>query len=153
MPLSKLEARPCRPRECRPVVTGIIETALHVRDLPRSIEFYQQIFGLEIIERNDRLCALSVARRNVLLLFLEGASASPVDIPGGRIPPHGSGGSIHFAFSVDRSEIAVWEQFLARKGVVIEGRVQWDRGGTSLYFRDPDGHLVELATPGLWSVY
>ena len=23
----------------------------------------------------------------------------------------------------------------------------------SIYFRDPDGHLLELATPGLWSVY
>jgi catechol 2,3-dioxygenase-like lactoylglutathione lyase family enzyme len=31
--------------------------------------------------------------------------------------------------------------------------MEWPRGGTSLYFRDPDGHLVELATPGLWSIY
>jgi len=31
--------------------------------------------------------------------------------------------------------------------------VKWPRGGTSLYFRDPAGHLVELATPGLWSTY
>jgi len=27
------------------------------------------------------------------------------------------------------------------------------RGGTSLYFRDPNGHMLELATPGLWSIY
>jgi catechol 2,3-dioxygenase-like lactoylglutathione lyase family enzyme len=37
--------------------------------------------------------------------------------------------------------------------VSIEGEMKWPRGGTSLYFRDPDGHLVELATPGLWSIY
>ena len=31
--------------------------------------------------------------------------------------------------------------------------MKWPRGGESLYFRDPDGHLVELATPGLWANY
>ncbi len=36
--------------------------------------------------------------------------------------------------------------------LVVEKK-QWDRGGTSLYFHDPDGHLLELATPGVWSVY
>ncbi|MDQ3753396.1 MAG: glyoxalase, partial [Acidobacteriota bacterium] len=30
---------------------------------------------------------------------------------------------------------------------------KWNRGGTSLYFRDPDNHLLELATPGLWAIY
>ena len=37
--------------------------------------------------------------------------------------------------------------------VEIEGRTDWPRGGHSIYFRDPDGHLLELATPGLWTVY
>jgi catechol 2,3-dioxygenase-like lactoylglutathione lyase family enzyme len=35
-------------------------------------------------------------------------------------------------------------------GIAIEGRTNWRRGGISIYFRDPDGHLLELATPGLW---
>ena len=43
--------------------------------------------------------------------------------------------------------------FNASRGVAIEGRNDWERGGRSIYFRDPDGHLLELATPGLWSIY
>ncbi|MEP7038442.1 MAG: glyoxalase, partial [Acidobacteriota bacterium] len=35
----------------------------------------------------------------------------------------------------------------------IESKVKWERGGTSIYFRDPDKHLLELATPGLWTIY
>jgi catechol 2,3-dioxygenase-like lactoylglutathione lyase family enzyme len=42
---------------------------------------------------------------------------------------------------------------LAAQGVVVESRITWPRGGTSLYFRDPDGHSVEVATPGLWPNY
>ena len=35
----------------------------------------------------------------------------------------------------------------------MESEVTWPQGGRSLYFRDPDGLLVELATPGLWRNY
>jgi len=42
---------------------------------------------------------------------------------------------------------------LAELGIAIESRVQWERGGSSIYFRDPDGRSVELATPGLWPCY
>jgi catechol-2,3-dioxygenase len=136
-----------------PRLTGIVETALDVEDLSTAIEFYHAVLELEIIDRNERLCALSVAERDVLLLFLREDSPKAVDIPGGRIPPHGSRGSIHLAFSLERSELAAWEHSLESKGVIIEGRVEWDRGGKSIYFRDPDGHLVELATPGVWSIY
>lgn len=42
------------------------------------------------------------------------------------------------------------------KGVALESQVHCgdDRPqGDSLYFRDPDGHLVELITPGCWPIY
>ena len=38
-------------------------------------------------------------------------------------------------------------------GIAIKGRTKWPRGGESIYFRDPDGHVLELATPGLWPGY
>ena len=34
-----------------------------------------------------------------------------------------------------------------------EKTITWAAGGTSHYFRDPDGHLVELASPGVWAIY
>ena len=42
---------------------------------------------------------------------------------------------------------------LKAEDIAIEGRTKWPPGGESIYFRDPDGHLLELATPGLWPGY
>jgi catechol 2,3-dioxygenase-like lactoylglutathione lyase family enzyme len=42
---------------------------------------------------------------------------------------------------------------LKSRGIAIEEVKQWERGGKSLYFRDPDGHLLELVTPGCWPNY
>jgi len=60
---------------------------------------------------------------------------------------------MHFAFAVDAADLPQWEERLRGAGIDIESRVRWARGGESVYFRDPDGHLVELATPGLWANY
>jgi len=136
-----------------PRLNGIIETAIHVRDLSASADFYQQVLGLESVQRSERLCVLSVAGRHLLLLFLQDGSTEPVETAGGIIPPHYGSGALHFAFAIDHSELAPWEQRLREKGVAVESRVHWELGGTRLCFRDPDGHLVELATPGVWPVY
>jgi catechol 2,3-dioxygenase-like lactoylglutathione lyase family enzyme len=46
-----------------------------------------------------------------------------------------------------------WELWLEENGIDVEERRTWDLGGQSVYFRDPDRHLLEIATPGVWSVY
>jgi catechol 2,3-dioxygenase-like lactoylglutathione lyase family enzyme len=76
-----------------------------------------------------------------------------VHLPGGTIPPHDGIGPVHIAFSVAADALAAWEEQLTTAGVAIEGRTKWPRGAESIYFRDPDGHLLELATPGLWPGY
>lgn len=136
-----------------PTLNSVLETALYVDDLQHSVRFYQDVFGLEVISGDDRLCAMSVAGRQVLLLFRKGGALEPIATPGGPIPPHDGDGRLHFAFSISASELTAWEKWLQEKGVPIESRVRWPAGGVSLYLRDPDGHLVELATPGLWSIY
>ena len=134
-------------------INGILETALSVSDIRKSADFYQRLFGFPTLLDSERLIALNVAGRNVLLLFLRGATEEPAAVPGGVIPPHGGSGRNHLAFSIASVDVKAWEQRLGSEGVVIEGTVDWPAGARSIYFRDPDENLVELITPGFWSIY
>jgi catechol 2,3-dioxygenase-like lactoylglutathione lyase family enzyme len=136
-----------------PNLLGVLETVLYVDAFEHACPFYEQMLGLNSIYRDTRLAAYDVGGRSVLLLFLRGHSLQTVTLPGGTIPPHDGHGPVHIAFSIAADELETWEARLSDAGIEIEGRTQWPRGGVSIYFRDPDGHLVELATPGLWPSY
>jgi catechol 2,3-dioxygenase-like lactoylglutathione lyase family enzyme len=136
-----------------PRLAGLLETALYVADVSRSMRFYRDVLGLSVMTSDNRFCAFDVAPRQVLLLFVKGGTLEPIRLPGGVIPPHDGDGRLHFAFAVDAAELPAWERHLQEHGVAVEGRVDWSAGGRSVYFRDPDGHLVELATPGIWANY
>lgn len=128
-------------------IESILETSLYVADLERSRNFYGDVLGLEVVEVGERLCAMRLADRQILLLCLKGASATLM--PGG----HDGDGRFHLALAVPLSDLAEWEAQLRKHGVAIEEKHTWESGGQSLYFRDPDQHLIELATPGTWSIY
>ena len=136
-----------------PKLNALLETALYVENLERSAAFYKTIFEFEPISTSERLCALNISNRFVLLLFLKGASTAATVASGGIIPPTDGDGNLHLAFAIAASELENWENWLIEKDIEIESKVKWERGGTSIYFRDPDKHLLELATPGLWSIY
>jgi catechol 2,3-dioxygenase-like lactoylglutathione lyase family enzyme len=136
-----------------PTLNGVLETALYVDDMARARRFYEDVLNLSPIYEDSRLCAYAAGARSVLLLFRRGASTETVTMPGGTIPPHDGHGPLHVAFAISAEERAAWEERLRKHDVAIEGRTDWKRGGHSIYFRDPDGHLLELATPGLWTVY
>jgi catechol 2,3-dioxygenase-like lactoylglutathione lyase family enzyme len=136
-----------------PAINGVLETALYVDDLDRARGFYESVLGLKALVSDQRFCAFDAGGRGVLLLFVRGGTLATVKMPGGTIPPHDGHGPLHVAFAVAADDLAAWEEKLARHGVVIEGRTDWPRGGKSIYFRDPDGHLLEFATPGLWATY
>ena len=132
----------------RPQVNGILETSLYVERPTRSVEFYRRVFGFEPIDTDQnvtdetRLSALRAGDRSVLLLFKKGATADT-----------NATGAIHVAFGISRSELAAWEAWLSQQGISIELRKTWKYGGEALYFRDPDGHLLEVVTPGVWSIF
>jgi len=134
----------------RPQVNGILETSLYVEHPIQSVEFYRRVFGFEPIDTDQkegitdetRLCAMRAGDRSVLLLFKRGATTDT-----------NASGAIHVAFGISRSELPGWEAWLSQQGIPIELRKTWKYGGEALYFRDPDGHLLEVVTPGVWSIY
>ena len=131
----------------------VIETCLYVDDLDRAARFYERVLELGLLTSDARFRAYDVGGKSVLLLFRRGATLETVRMPGGTIPPHDGHGPLHIAFAVSADELAQWEARLNERSIEIEGRTDWSRGGKSIYFRDPDGHLLELATPGLWATY
>jgi catechol 2,3-dioxygenase-like lactoylglutathione lyase family enzyme len=137
-----------------PKLDGILETCIHAEDMERARAFYEGVMELKPMFSDSRLTAYPVAGRDVLLVFRKGATGEATVMPGGGvIPGHGGDGALHVAFAIGKDDLAKWEAHLVSRGVVIEGAHTWTRGGRSIYFRDPDGHLLELATPGLWTVY
>jgi catechol 2,3-dioxygenase-like lactoylglutathione lyase family enzyme len=138
----------------RPAIRRVLETALYVEDLDRALEFFRDKLGLSVmVEARPRLIALDAGQGTVLLLFSKGSTAAGFELPEGDIPAHDGSGPVHAAFAVDAADLPAWEDRLTAHGVTIESRVQWGRGGRSIYFRDPDGHSLELATPGTWPGY
>lgn len=136
-----------------PVLDGILETSLYVKDLERSAAFYRDGLGMAVLFESARLVALDAGRRGVLLLFPAGGAAQDIHDEHGTIPGHDGTGRLHLAFAVSADELERWRGRLKELHVPLTGEYSWRRGGKSLYFDDPDGHVIELATPGLWQTY
>lgn len=133
-----------------PAIEGVLETSLYARDLQCTAAFYRDLFGLTALVDSPRLVAFEIARQSVLLIFQAGATEHDVVETRGTIPGHDGRGRLHLALSINVQDLDAWRKRLAERGVDIVGEYRWPRGGVSVYMRDPDGALVELATPGLW---
>lgn len=127
-------------------VAGILETCLYVDDLAAAESFYCGVLGLEFFSRQQGRHLFLRCGQGMLLIFDPAESASTV----GELPPHGSQGPGHVALAVDESSLGFWETQLQKARVSIEKIIDWPNGGRSLYFRDPAGNSVELATPRIW---
>ena len=126
---------------------GILESSLYVTDVARSAQFYEKIFRFAVIsDFGERGCAMKAGDRQVLLLFKKGGSRD-------MLSPHDGDGELHLAFAIASSQLASWEAWLEENGIAVEEKHAWESGCHSVYFRDPDRHLLELATPGVWSIY
>lgn len=58
---------------------------------------------------------------------------------------------LHYALAVEkRDDVFAWEAYFREKSVHIHSTMEWDRGGRSVYFYDPDGHVGEIVSRGIW---
>lgn len=128
-----------------PPLACVFEAALYVQDIQRAVAFYRDILGLKVLGEfeESRGAALAVGR-TVLLVF-----RAEETLKGNRLQ-HGATGPGHVAFRVEPEELDAWRKYLIEHGVKIEGEVSFRGSPPSIYFRDPDGNLLELAVESVW---
>jgi catechol 2,3-dioxygenase-like lactoylglutathione lyase family enzyme len=122
------------------MVVRLDHCVIHVSDRARSNVFYRDVVGAELIGDAD---GISMYRFGEQQLNVHGPGATPH--PVARVPVAPGGSDLCFTWSGPIDGAA---EHLEAHGVSIElGPVRRSaaRGdGTSLYFRDPDGSLLEF---------
>lgn len=121
--------------------TGIDHLVLTVRDLERTCRFYRNVLGAEIVTFGDGRTALQFGEQKVNVHPVE----NDVDLVADRPTP----GAGDFCLLTDDPIDAVVEGVESAGVEIIAGPV--DRTGargpmTSIYLRDPDDNLVEVAS-------
>ncbi len=118
---------------------GMHEMVLEVADLDESVRFYQDVIGLEVVQRwgEDRP-AVWLDMGDSAALGLWTAKAAIGAIANGRGGVH-----VHFALRIPHGSIDEVQDRLAKLGYETL-RIEFDDGNRSLYLDDPDGNCVEL---------
>lgn len=130
-------------------VRGVLETCLYAEDLEEAERFYAETLGLEAFQRAPgRHVFFRCGERAVLLLFNPRKTREP-DLKLG-VPSHGAEGPGHACFAVREEELEGWRARLRGLKIAIEKEIDWPGGGRSIYFRDPAGNSLELASPRIW---
>jgi catechol 2,3-dioxygenase len=112
---------------------------LKVADLERSIAFYRDVLGLDVIQRalSGTVAFLSVGG------YHHHIAVNTFQSLGGTPPPPGHTGLFHVAFVYpDRKALAQACKRVMDHGIAVQGR---DHGvSEAVYFSDPDGNGVEI---------
>jgi glyoxalase family protein len=119
------------------------------RNAPRTVAFYGDVLGLPLVKRTVNFddpaswhlyFGQEGGAPGTILTFFEWPHARP----GGW----GIGGIHHLALGVRDSEAQLmWKRRLSDMGIAVTG--PYDRGYfKSIYFKDPDGQVLEIATDG-----
>jgi catechol 2,3-dioxygenase-like lactoylglutathione lyase family enzyme len=134
-------------------ITGVLETCLYASDLAAAERFYADALGLPVVGRAANRHVFFRCGEGMFLVFNPAVTGAEVTSVGGvGVPLHGARGPGHAAFRVRDGEIPAWRERLRARGVAIEAEVVWPEGSRSIYFRDPAGNSIELASPRIWGI-
>ena len=142
-----MSASPEEPRRLQ--IRGIHHITLICADLDRSAAFYQDTLGMRVVKRTRN--ADDPDARHFFFGDAVGAPGTVItcmEYPQMGEAQVGRGGTHHFALEVGSpEEVEGWRQYLQSRGVgctEVLDRTYFK----SIYLRDPDGHVIELATSG-----
>ena len=125
------------------MITGLDHLVLTVRDLAATVAFYRDGLGMELRSFGDGRQALHFGRQKINL-HLQGHEFEPK-------AQQPTPGAADLCFLTDQPLDAVTDRLGALGHAVIEGPVRRTGASgpiTSIYVRDPDGNLIEIARPG-----
>ena len=125
--------------------TGIKETSLYVNDPDTTEQFYSEKLGFTVISKVEGRHVFFRVGNNLLLCFI--AEATEAD---SNLPAHYGKGQMHVAFEVPKAEYEGYKQWIRSLGIDIEHEQHWHGEYYSFYFRDPDGHSLEIVPSGMW---
>lgn len=125
-------------------LSHIKETCIYIQDTARTRAFYEGILGLTCIAESPGQFVFFRVGRDMLLCFVPDYSGRNA-----TLPAHQAQGAQHLAFEAP-SDYEGWKIYLISCGIAIEKEAVWRAGRRSFYFRDPDGHSVEIVEPGIW---
>jgi len=131
----------------QPQLHGVLETCIYVADLERTKQFYRDILGIQVHSELEGRHVFFKTGSSMLMTFIAQESRR-----GKTLPPHGADGDTHLALKIKRDDFGRWKEYLINNNIRIESEHAWGEKGVSLYFRDPDGNLVELVNPEIWGL-
>lgn len=128
-------------------LTGLHHVTAIVADLEKAVTFYRDVLGLSLIREADN--DDDPGARHFWFGDVAGAAGTLVsfmEYPGMPEGTEGRGAAHHLAFAVESAaELDAWRDYLESRGVPCSE--VFERGRfRSVYFRDPDGLLLEIAT-------
>jgi catechol 2,3-dioxygenase-like lactoylglutathione lyase family enzyme len=126
----------------------VLESVLYAEDLEKARAFYVGLLGLPELSFDPERDLFLRCDGGVLILF----KASKTRIADAGVPPHGTVGHGHLAFSASEDDIEAWKAKLTGAGIAIVKEIAWKNGARSIYFNDPGGNVLEFATPSLWGL-
>jgi catechol 2,3-dioxygenase-like lactoylglutathione lyase family enzyme len=112
-------------------------TIVPARDKKTAARFFARIFGLKVSRKGDYFAPVRV-NKTLTLLFDEETSFD----------------SHHYAFHVSKAEFDAIFKRIKKAGLVYgsapwsldDGKLNEWNGGRGVYFKDPNGHVLELMT-------
>lgn len=136
-----------QPRRLR--IAGIHHVTIISTSMERAVAFYRDLLGMRVVKQS-----LNHDDPNARHFFFGDAEGTPGTLITCFEYPHmepgkaGAGSTHHFALCVESAdELEGWRRYLTGRGVACTEVI--DRTYfKSIYFRDPDGHIIEIATRG-----
>lgn len=130
-------------------VKRIDHVVLRVRDLQRSIGFYEAVLGCSVVRRREQLglVHLRAGASMIDLISVDG----PLGQRGGAAAGDGARNVDHLCLRIEPFDEARLVEHLAAHGLAPQGKAESNFGaeghGLSIYFADPDGNTIELKGP------